>query len=168
MSAERRMNDVTEAELRAVFGPRADYYLWQWKAVAPLVNWPAALLGVPWFLFRRLHALALVLCAVWGCVELGLGIILGGHTDRQNRSVEMMFISQATWFVSAVVCGVFSNRWYLARVRRVISSTRARGLPSDDHLAELARQGGTRLLHAIGFVVLLGLVMWLIWRVGLA
>jgi hypothetical protein len=165
------MNDVTEAELRAVFGPRADYYLWQWKAVAPLVNWPAALLGVPWFLFRRLHRLALVLCVVWACVELGFGVVLGlvlGHTDRQSHSVVMMLISQVSWFVSALVCGVFANRWYLARVRRIISSTRARRLPADEHLVELARQGGTRLLHAIAFVVLLGVVLALIWSVGLS
>jgi hypothetical protein len=162
------MNDVTEAELRAVFGPRADYYLWQWKAVAPLVNWPAAFLGVPWFLFRRLHRLALVLCVVWACVELGLGILLGGYANRQGHSVATMFVSQASWFVSALVCGVFANRWYLARVRRIISSTRARGLSADEHLAELARQGGTRPLHAIAFVVLLGVVMVLLWSVGLA
>jgi hypothetical protein len=110
------MNDVTEAELRAVFGPRADYYMWQWKAVAPLVNWPAALLGVPWFLFRRLHSLALLLCVAWAGAGLSLGIILtvilGGETGRQGRSAAMMFISQVAWFVSAVVCGVFANRWY--------------------------------------------------------
>jgi hypothetical protein len=162
------MNDITDAELRAVFGPRADYYLWQWKAVAPLVNWPAAILGVPWFLFRGLHAQALGVCAVWGCVQLGLGVILGGFAVRQGRSVEVIFVSQITWFVSAVVCGVFGNRWYLARVRRIVSSARGLALPSDEHLAELARRGGTRPWHAVGFVLLLGLVLWLIATRGLA
>jgi hypothetical protein len=146
------MGEPTEAELRAAFGPRSDYYLAQWRGQGrSSYNRAAFFFPVFWLAFRRMYAVTAVVTS---------GVFVG------TLSAEAVFRwlgcrGGPRWFdfaLSAAVvlaCRVFGNGWYLNHARRLAAVTRAKGLPDQEHLAELSRRGGTSVWRAAGFVVLL-------------
>jgi Protein of unknown function (DUF2628) len=145
------VDDATDAELAAVFRPRSEYYLAQWRGTSHRgYNWAAFLLSGAWLPFRRLY---LVTAIFYGVVVLETVIeevLFWWFGYREVPPVVDRIVALA--FAGA--CGSMGNRWYLARVRRIISETRALGLAPDEHLQALSRRGGTRLWHALGFFAL--------------
>lgn len=141
------MDEPTEAELRAFFGPRASYYLAQWRGTARRrYNLAAFFISGVWLPYRRLYRHA---AGLWG-LALGLGLMdaVAAHLGRPPlpKLVDLL--------ISLVItggCAVMANGWYLARARDAISRVRARSLPPEQHLEQIAQAGGTRIWHAVGF-----------------
>lgn len=152
------MEDASEAELRAVFGPRADYYFAQWQGTGRRAsNWAAFWFSGLWLPFRRLYLVALVFYAAIAVESVLEEVVFRWMGYREVPTA----VNRAVGLACALVCGAWGNRWYLARVRRIISETRALGLSPDEHLRELGRRGGTRVWHAVAF-----LLVFLIMLVG--
>jgi hypothetical protein len=127
----------TEAELRAFVGRNADYYLerWSWltgpKRSGAGLNVAALLLGWFWLLYRKLY-LAAALIFVTGYLLFAVGMPLSVLCVALGMSL-----------------GNSANSLYLDRARKVIARARAQCRPGEDHLAIIARRGGTSLLGAI-------------------
>jgi len=150
------VEEASEAELRAVFGPRADYYVAQWQGTARRAsNWAAFWFSGAWLPFRRLYSAALIFYAAIAVESVLEEIVFRwiGYGEVPTA------VSRAVALACATVCGVWGNRWYLARVRRVISETRALALPPEEHLRELGRRGGTRVWHAVAFLFVFVIVV---------
>src|SRR5262245_45836022 len=106
------MEGPTEAELRAFFGPRADYYLAQWRGTARRpYNLAAALFSGFWLPFRRLYRHA----AVFWAVALGL-VVSAKLLPALPKPVEPLI--QVAMFST---CAAFGNGWYLARAREMVA-----------------------------------------------
>jgi Protein of unknown function (DUF2628) len=148
---------ITDAELRAVFGRRADYYLAQWHGTAQRrSNWAAFFFSALWLAFRRMYLLAVLLFGVVFAVSILEQPVFSwlGHADVPR------VVDRAVDLVLAITCGASGNRWYFAHVRRLVARTRALALPEEAHLHALVRRGGTRVSHAVAFLLgLLGLVL---------
>ncbi len=146
------VDDPTEAELRAVFGPRANYYLAQWRGTARRgYNWAPFWFGGLWFAFRRMYRGAAVFWGVAIGITICLGVIFGWETPK--------WLERTTGILVALVCGAAGNIWYFRHVCGVIAATRALGLAEQEHLAALCREGGTRIWHAAASLVLVLLVI---------
>jgi hypothetical protein len=153
------VNEPTEAELRAFFGPRANYYLAQWHGTARRrYNVAAFLLSGLWLPFRRLYRHALVL---WGGV-LGLGLVDYVASANLGRPAIPKAVDLLLTFAIPALCAVFANGWYLARAQDAIASVRVRSLPPEQHLAEVAQAGGTRAWHSVAFVVAYVLIVFVV------
>jgi hypothetical protein len=151
----------TDAELRAVIGPKADYYVSQWHGTATRsYNWAAFLLSGLWIPFRRMY---------WS-TAIFYGVILA---DVIVEEVILHALGRAEWpravervlmILPGIVCGVFGNRWYVHHLRRVIAATRSLALPEEEHLRELAARGGTRVWHALGAfsVLIIAMILFVI------
>jgi len=64
-TVSERVDDATDAELKAVFGPHTDYYVAQWRGTAPRQsNWAAFFFSGIWLLFRRMYKIGAVFFAV--------------------------------------------------------------------------------------------------------
>jgi Protein of unknown function (DUF2628) len=151
------VNAPTEDELRAVFGPRADYYLEQWRGTARrTINRPALFLAGLWLPFRRMYRITfLFFLAV--LIETLLEELIFRRLGFAHvpRGVEL-----ASALAPGVVCGAFGNRWYISHVTKLVARAYALGLGEEERLKELARQGGTRPLHAAAFFLLLVGLAW--------
>ncbi|GAB4241826.1 MAG: hypothetical protein OHK0028_20420 [Deltaproteobacteria bacterium] len=121
-------------ELTAYIGPKADVYLprferfartgaprfeWSW-------NWPAALAGMWWYLYRKMYA--------WALVDFAVSALLG-----------WTFFVPLLWSAARAATG---NYLYFRQADRKIREMRpasaAGGVPTADpaHLAKLSAEGG--------------------------
>ena len=149
------VEEASEAELRAVFGPRADYYVAQWQGTARRAsNWAAFWFSGAWLPFRRLYSAALIFYAAIAVESVLEEVVFRSIGYREVPTA----VNRAVSLACAIACGVWGNRWYLARVRRVISETRALALPPEEHLKQLSRRGGTRMWHAVAFLFMFVIV----------
>jgi hypothetical protein len=148
--------NAEEQELRAFVGPRADNYLRRW---APLLqgtgssdgfNWPAFLFSGIWLPYRKMYAAAMIF---YGLVlassvveELYFPVVMHRETPAA--------LDRILGLAMAAVCGMFANRWYLLRAKRVIAEARASGYRGDALLQTVAQRGGTNLLAGFGMFIL--------------
>jgi hypothetical protein len=153
------------ADLRALVGPNADYYLKKW---APLLqsarntagaNWAAFFLSGFWLPYRKMYKLALVFYA----------FIIGESIAEEVVFISILgqpetpeWLNRVVGLVISIVCAAFGNQWYLSHAQRVISETRAEGLEGEALRERLSKRGGTSLWASLGmfalFVLMLGLV----------
>lgn len=138
----------TEAELRAFVGPHASYYIERWSA--GLVserksgwawwNWAAVLVPGVWLAYRKLYLMA---GFAWGLTLLfvhGAGRFLGG--PKTSRTVVLLLV---------VGFAASANQLYFEKAKRTIARLRGRRLSRQEHLAALARRGGTSLAGSVVF-----------------
>ena len=147
---------LTEREVRAVVGKRADYYLAKWgphlaggegRPAAAGFNWAAFLLTGLWLPYRKMRRTAAIFFGVLlleSLVETG---ILGGLSAAELPDGLGFAITVAIAFV----CGMLGNRWYLEHVRGIVAEVRSLSLPEEEHLWALERRGGTSVAMAIVF-----------------
>ena len=150
------MDDPTDDELRAYFGPRADYYIAQWRGTARRgYNWAAFLFGGLWFPFRRMYRAAAVFWGVAIVVTVGSEFAFRalGHSGSPK------WFDRTTALLASFACGVAGNYLYLGHARRLIAATRTLGLTNQEYLAALSSRGGARLSHALICLALLGLLI---------
>lgn len=163
--------DVDETELRAFVGPRADYFLRKW---APRLqdpsgdvgmNWAALFLGTFWTAYRKMYRVTFIFIGVMILLAIAQQIVfvslLGGEAVPPG-------VGAIVNVMSAIVCGLCGNSWYLTHTKRAISAARAGGFQDDHLLYELSRRGGTSwlavfammgLIFVLTFLLVLGLIM---------
>ena len=146
-----------EADLRAVVGPNADFYLASWRQAAAGrdggfgFNRAAFFLSYFWLGYRRMYWPAVGLFAIMLAEslleELVFCVLLGFERPP-------IILGLIVGFTLAVVCGACANRWYLAHVRQVISDVR-RGNPDEPvDRAALRARGGTSFAGGLVVVAL--------------
>jgi Protein of unknown function (DUF2628) len=137
---------ATDAELKAVFGLRAEYYIARWHGTATWrPNWAAFFCTGSWLVFRRMYAgTAFLYLAVMAEVFVERIVLASlGYTAFQAFADRLRPIG------IAIVCGALGNGWYLRHVRRLLTEVRALALPEEEHLREVARRGRTRPTHVL-------------------
>lgn len=140
---------ITEPELRAAVGPRADFYLRKWQdKEGGGFNWAAFLLSGLWLPYRKMYRATGVLFAlVVGetLFEEAL-FVYGLGMPEVPRWVE-----RVVSLVVCVVCGRFGNRWYLQHVAAGVQQARSATSDEPSRLQYLVRRGGTSVLAAVAF-----------------
>ncbi len=149
-SADEINAPLTEAEIRAFVGRRADYYVDRWTRPGGMgANWAAFFVLAIWLPYRRMFRATLILfavLAVWGVVDEMIDI-----PAALSRGLNLLV---------AIVGCASANRWYFDHATAKIREVRFQRLPEEAHLAAVASAGGTRLLVAFAwFVGLLSLAI---------
>jgi len=149
----------TEQELRTFAGRNADYYMTTWRpslegdGTFTRLNLAGFFLGGLWLGYRKMYSPLLILYALI-FVESIAEIVIFVGVLRMDDSPRLL--SGLVGLTAGVIVGVYGNRWYLARARRVIAEVRSLGLSEGDHMRELTHRGGTNLWGCVGlFIVFL-------------
>ncbi len=138
---------LTEAEIRAFVGRRADYYVDRWtRPGGKGPNWAAFFFFGFWMPYRKMYNGTFILYAV--------GI---AHALVDEAFLFSNQLSGITSIVAAIICCSWANVWYFNHATSKIRSVRAQGLPEDEHLRAVASAGGTNVFAAI--VLLVGAVV---------
>jgi hypothetical protein len=152
------MAELTEDELRAFVGPRADRYLEQWQPLLAAgsgargagFNWSAFFFSGFWLLYRKMYKVAAIFFGVILleslCEELVLVGVLG-WTEAANA------LGRAGGLIVGIVCGKLGNRWYFNHTRAKIAEVREQGVEDYRYLPTLAERGGASVAAALGFFV---------------
>lgn len=161
-------NQLTEQEVKAFVGPKADFYLRSWQQAlggdgrATGFNRAALLLSGLWIPYRKMYRIAIIFFAVIlleSLLEGFMARVLGMHVPAT--------VGQIVALTAAVVCGVLGNQWYLSHARKVIAEVRARGLPEEEYLRVLSERGGTTLLGSLVAFALFLIVVFAVVALGL-
>jgi hypothetical protein len=135
-----------EERLRAVIGPRADYYLRHWRAMDAKGkshdwNWAACFLNVFWFAYRKM----------WGpMAAMGLAYVVASPLlDPTNRM--LVKIVAVALIGLSFLTGGFGNHLYRKQVARIVAETA--GADDDAARAQAAARGGVSLPAALIAVV---------------
>jgi hypothetical protein len=177
----------TEKELRAFVGPRANYYLDEWRCARPgesrgwSFNWAAHLAPGLWLPYRKMYLLTFLfytgVCPVLAVVE----VLVSMDVARLAKQRELGLLYAATalglvvplgvWFV----CGMAGNRLYLSHTRKKIRRIRSRWestdagqdyLSNDLYLKALSQRGGTNPL-ALTVILILHVVLFIAYVLSL-
>nr|PZN17871.1 MAG: hypothetical protein DIU80_23750 [Chloroflexota bacterium] len=141
-------DDPVSQELTAFFGPRANYFIQQWRAVESggkraRFNWAAFVFSAVWLSYRKMYRLAAIcyaLVIVTVLLEDWLFLVFLDYPKFPDT------VSRVTNLAFGLVCGLFGNRWYLAHARREIAWAKAAGFEGDLLRVMLARRGRTSFL----------------------
>lgn len=136
---------LTEEEIRAFVGRKADYYVERWMRRDSMgANWAAFFLSGIWFPYRKMYRATLIFYgAILADAVLEEIIDLPEHLSR--------WVGVAV----AVICCSSANRWYFNHATSKIRELRAQGLPEEKYLDAVAARGGTSLFAGLGLFVLL-------------
>ena len=154
------MDKITEEELRAFVGPRAERYLAMWQADLELgvcratKNWAAFLFAPFWLAYRKMYRV----------LAIFLGIALFESVLEELILEKFSFSTEAGYVVTsgigilfAVVCGVWGNKWYFSHAQRHIVRARIPGANENGDCGAISDRGGTSLI-----AVFLGTVFFLL------
>jgi hypothetical protein len=140
---------MTDPEVRAAIGPRADYYLDKWReAGRGGFNWAAFCMSGLWLPYRKMYAAAGILFAVVIAETLleEAIFVYGLGMPEVPRAVDRLGS-----LVVCLVCGRFGNRWYLQHVAASVQRARTIALDEPSRILYLSKRGGTSMLAAIAF-----------------
>lgn len=140
MPANSEDAPANDERLRAAIGPRADYYLRQWREMdesgkSYSWNWAACLLSVFWFAYRKM----------WGAtIAVALAYIVASpFLDPTNK---LYFRIAAFSLVGlSFVTGGFGNLVYRREIEKLIAGTAT--------LEQLRARGGVSLAAALATFV---------------
>jgi hypothetical protein len=156
-------SNLSEAEIRAFVGKKANYYLrkWPWSLEydgrAKGFNWAAFLLSGLWLPYRKMYRTTLIFFAIiMGMTVVEEIVFAAGLVSESAATV----YDRVTGLITPIVCGIFGNAWYLAHAKREIAQVRALGLKDEDYYPALARRGGTNAFAALGFLLLFAVVLF--------
>lgn len=136
-------------EATSIFiGKNYEYYLRKWETAEQKKskqswNWAAFLLGFAWMAYRKMYLYTSIFIGVVIVVafcELAFGL-------PEN-------LTNAIMLAISVTIGFQGNSWYKLHVEKKVKEITAMNAPEQAKI-ELARQGGTSIGAAIGFVVAL-------------
>ncbi len=134
--------------IEAAVGPNYEWYKSKWEAMDAKNskfswNWPACLVNVFWFAWRKMWLPMIGL--VVALIVLG---IIGGAGETAARMTTLLSIG------ISFVTGTFGNHLYRVQTRRLVASTS--GLDRDSQIAALRRRGGTSVPALIISLVIVG------------
>jgi Protein of unknown function (DUF2628) len=161
------MHNLTDEEVRAFVGSKASYYLEKWRP--PLAgagdagysnstgfNWAGFFLAGLWLPYRKMYRATLILWGTLLIATLVEDIIYVGFLGRPEAPGSLArFVS----IIASLICGGFSNEWYLSHAEKTINEVREQGLTDDSYLNALASRGGTNIAASLGFLLLGGVAM---------
>ena len=145
----------SQEELIAVVGKNADSYLEAW---APIISGEKStngfhvagfFLAAYWMGYRKMKNVA----AAWFVVVF-ISVLMEDlvFIHILGRPEPPAFAGSVFGVILAIVCGYWSNTWYLSHVKGVVDSVRTLGLTGEAYYGELTKRGGTSWGHI--FVVL--------------
>lgn len=159
--------DLTQDQLRAFVGPRAEYYLRSWdrsdvRAASRLrrFNWAAFCLTLVWLLYRRMYRRFLVVLVVLVGWDMVVEIVLRAALAKSKETFIELFMRLAVVerFVPIVFCvilGIFGTHWYYLHARHQITVLTTAG---QGDLATITRAGGNNrgmaVLAAVAFLLM--------------
>lgn len=169
-SGTANLSDFTEEELRAYFGPNADYYVAACRTLNQSAgrtrfNWAAFFLASCWFLYRKLYWAAAIYFILAAPLQLMLVIVSSGHTPL--RPLRAWVLGLPVAFLAGFLAGKYGNRWYLGKARQEIHQVRLSELIQEARLGALRKRGGTNTaapIVAIVAVVGVGVILALLAR----
>jgi hypothetical protein len=150
-SEELATVDPTEAEVRAVVGPRADFYLRKWAATERGgFNWAAFFLSGLWLPYRKMYRATIILYGLVLLESIAEELVFVGWLGWQEtpRAVERGVTVAVCW-----TCGALGNRWYRSYVTRAVATARLREPDEPQRLKLLASKGGTSILRSLVWFV---------------
>jgi hypothetical protein len=157
MAAENADQPITEPEIRAFVGPRADFYVTQWTSPTMGMNWPAFLFSGLWLLYRKMYALAAVLFALVLVESVIEDVVFIGILHHEGPPE---FLTPVVALANAIVCGSYGSLWYSKHTNAKIRDLRTRGMTDQAYFDALARRGGTRIAATLGlFLVFFALLV---------
>ena len=115
---------LTEWEIRAFVGPKADYYLKAWNAADErgmpeiTLNWPALLLSALWLPYRKMYTGTVIFYAAGAALALLENFVFVGILGMPNTPSAAGTLQG---LLTGIVCGAFGNGWYGWRARRLVS-----------------------------------------------
>jgi Protein of unknown function (DUF2628) len=134
---------LTEAEMRAFVGRRADYYVDRWTRSGGMgANWAAFWLVGFWLPYRKMYRATFILFAA----------IIADSVVEEVLNLPNQ-VSRGAAIAAAVICCSWANLWYFKHASAKIRALRTRELAEDEHLNAVAAAGGTSLLAGIGLLV---------------
>lgn len=154
------MSYLTEQEIRAFVGSKADFYLDKWLPAlnstgnagnATGFNWAALFLGGLWLPYRKMYRVAMIF---YGIILLEIvfeDIVYIGILGKPEAPGSL---GRFVGIIAAMVCGGFANAWYLEHTQEAVTELRSQGLPEEAYLQELAKRGGTNIAASLGFLVM--------------
>jgi hypothetical protein len=152
------MFPITEREIRAFVGSKADYYLQRWQLAlngegkVRGANWAALLWAGFWVPYRKMYLLTVIFYSVILIETILEEVLIVGVLGEPEVPTRL---SSLVGFITGVICGAFGNIWYLSHARKVIANVRSQNLPENEHLRVLSECGGTDLFSSVMFVIIL-------------
>jgi hypothetical protein len=151
------MNNQTEQEIRAFVGPRADYYLEEWRLalagteIALGFNWAAFFLSWLWLPYRKMYRATMVLYGIILLATILEDIVFVGILGKPEAP---RILERFVALLAAIACGVLGNAWYVSHAQETIAEVRSQGLADDAYFQVLAKRGGTSAAAVLGFLVI--------------
>ncbi len=128
---------------RLFVGENYRYYAGKWEVEASkrTWNWAAFFLGLGWLAYRKMY--------LYSWILVGLMVL--------ETLCEIVFdfpgyLSRAVNIGIAVACGSQANHWYKLHVEKKLREIASAGASAEAARARLAREGGTNMVAAVGFV----------------
>jgi hypothetical protein len=119
----------------------------------PAFNAVAFFFAGLWLPYRKLYGATAVFLGILLVVNL-LEMVV--EMTTQPSPAQQAVIASLGWGVAIVgwfICGFAANQWYLSRAIRVINDVRSRHLDEEEHLARIAKRGGTSIGSSLGIFV---------------
>jgi len=148
-----------EQHLMTFVGPRAAYYLRNWRTSLPGhfqntgFNWAAFVVSGLWLPYRKMYRLTIIFYAIVLLEMTAEEILFVGILGMPESPSGL---NTAVVFVMASICGLFGNRWYLSHARTMVAEVCRQGLPEPELSAVLAKRGGVGLIRSVGCFLLFG------------
>ena len=160
----KKEDTFTVQEVRAFVGPKAGYYLKKWQTAldgtgsSNSFNGAAFFLSGLWLPYRKMYLITAIFFGIILLESVLEEVVTVGILAKPEARAAL---SSLFGFAAAIVCGNFSNQWYLSHTRKVITEVRSQGLSENAHLQALAKGGGTSILASVGFFTLFLVAMFL-------
>ena len=145
------MSAPTEQEIRAFVGKKSGYYLSKWSALLSSEGHEAGFnvagfwLPGLWLPYRKMYKATLIFYGI---------IITESILERIFFKEPPAGLGIIVSIAGAMICGVCGNRWYYSHTYNKIGKLRRLNLSGESLSQALRRCGGTRLVTAIGFLMM--------------
>jgi hypothetical protein len=149
---------ISEDEMRAFVGRRADYYLTQWSSQTMRANWGAFFFSGVWLLYRKMYLLSAVLFGFVLVESVIEDIIFIGILHHKEPPA---ILEPAVGLAVGIVCSSYGSLWYWKHTISKIRKLRSRGLSDQAYFDALARRGGTSVAGAISAFVVIVALVWI-------
>jgi Protein of unknown function (DUF2628) len=149
-----------EAELRAIVGRNADYYLARWRRSKRAgLNLAAFFIAGLWLPYRKMHRETAALFSLLLLQSISSDLVGASGIMRPEtpRRLQIAVTIAVAW-----ICATYGNVWYRSHVNRVIGAVRQVEPDESQRLTLLAARGGTSvrsaLVWSVAAVVTIGII----------
>jgi hypothetical protein len=128
--------ELTQDQVRAFVGDKAEYYLERWHHIHPFwgspalgFNWAAFFLTGPWLIYRRMYRTFSIAMLIWLALQISLVLVLtvALYSEAKLFAFLLIMLMAATGLALPVIFGVYGTYWYYLHARRQVSSLSPEG-----------------------------------------